>query len=92
MRIVIEVKRDANPQVVLNQLYQFTQLQETVGVIMLALDHGHAQGAALREMLTEYIRFQEQVVTPAHQFDLNKAEERAHILEGLKPRPTSSTS
>ncbi|MFT8889026.1 MAG: DNA gyrase subunit A [Ethanoligenens sp.] len=84
LRIVIELKRDANPQVVLNRLYTFSQLQETVPVIMLALVNGHPKVLPLRDILTNYIEFQEQVVTRRTQFDLRKAEERAHILEGLK--------
>ncbi|HCC00927.1 MAG TPA: DNA gyrase subunit A [Ruminococcaceae bacterium] len=84
LRIVIELKRDANPQVVLNRLYTFSQLQETVPVIMLALVNGQPKVLPLRDILTEYIHFQEQVVTRRTQFDLRKAEERAHILEGLK--------
>ncbi len=84
LRIVIELKRDANPQVVLNRLYTYSQLQETVPVIMLALVNGQPRILPLRDILTEYIRFQEQVVTRRTQFDLRKAEERAHILEGLK--------
>lgn len=84
LRIVIELKRDANPQVVLNRLFAYSQLQETVPVIMLALVNGHPRVLPLRDILTEYIHFQEQVVTRRTQFDLRKAEERAHILEGLK--------
>jgi DNA gyrase subunit A len=84
LRIVIELKRDANPQVVLNQLYTYSQLQESVPVIMLALVNGHPRYLPLRDMLTEYIKFQEQIVTRRVKFDLRKAEERAHILEGLK--------
>lgn len=84
LRIVIELKRDANPQVVLNRLYTYSQLQETVPVIMIALVNGHPKVLPLRDILTEYIRFQEQVVTRRTQYDLRKAEERAHILEGLK--------
>lgn len=84
LRIVIELKRDANPQVVLNRLFTFSQLQETVPVIMLALVNGQTKVLSLRDILTEYIHFQEQVVTRRTQYDLRKAEERAHILEGLK--------
>ncbi|ADU25598.1 DNA gyrase subunit A [Ethanoligenens harbinense] len=84
LRIVVELKRDANPQVVLNRLYTYSQLQETVPVIMLALVNGHPRVLPLRDILTEYIHFQEQVVTRRTQYDLRKAEERAHILEGLK--------
>jgi len=84
MRIVIELKRDANPQVVLNQLYTYSQLQETVPVIMLALVNGQPKYLPIRDILTEYIKFQEEIVTRRIRFDLRKAEERAHILEGLK--------
>ena len=86
MRIVIELRRDANPQVVLNQLYQFTQMQETFSVINLALVHNQSQPKVLtlREMLDEYIQFQYQVVERRTRYDLRKAQERAHILEGLK--------
>lgn len=84
MRIVIELKREANPQVVLNQLYRYTQLQDTVGVIMLALDGGVPKVMTLKDMLQKYIDFQDSVVRRRTQYDLKKAEERAHILEGLK--------
>ena len=86
MRIVIELRRDANPQVVLNQLYQFTQMQETFSVINLALVNNQSQPKvlSLREMLDEYIRFQYQVVERRTRYELRKAQERAHILEGLK--------
>ena len=84
MRIVIELKREANPQVVLNQLYRYTQLQDTVGVIMLALDGGVPKVMTLKEMLQKYLDFQSQVVRLRTNFDLKKAEERAHILEGLR--------
>ncbi len=84
MRIVVELKRDANAQVVLNQLYNYTQLQDTVGVIMLALHDGQPKVMTLREILTHYIDFQEEVITRRTQFDLRKAREREHILEGMK--------
>ena len=84
MRVVVELKKDANPQVVLNQLYSYTQLQSTVGVIMLALDGGVPKVMNLKTMLEKYIQFQDEVIRRRTQFDLNKAEERAHILEGLK--------
>ena len=84
MRIVIELKREANPQVVLNQLYRYTQLQDTVGVIMLALDGGVPKVMTLKDMLQKYVNFQDSVVRRRTQHDLKKAEERAHILEGLK--------
>ncbi len=83
MRIVIELKKDANPQVILNQLYRFTQLQDTVGVIMLALDNGVPKVLSLKEMLEKYIIFQNEVIRRRTEFDLNKAKERAHILDGL---------
>ena len=84
MRIVVELKREANPQVVLNQLYRYTQLQDTVGVIMLALDKGIPKVMSLKEMLQKYIEFQDEVVRRRAMFDLKKAEERAHILDGLR--------
>ena len=84
MRIVIELKKDANAQVVLNQLYSYTQLQDTVGVIMLCLVDGIPRVLTLKEMLEEYLKFQFQVVTRRTQFDLKKARDREHILEGLK--------
>ena len=83
MRAVIELKRDVNPQVVLNYLYKHTQLQETFGVNMLALVDGEPKVLNLREMLYHYIRHQKDVVTRRTQYELNKAEARAHILEGL---------
>lgn len=83
MKIVIELKRDANAQLVLNQLYTYTQLQDTVGVIILALVNGEPKTLTLRQMLEEYIKFQEQIITRRTIFDLKKAKERAHILEGL---------
>ncbi|MEM1486070.1 DNA gyrase subunit A [Oscillospiraceae bacterium PP1C4] len=84
MRIVIELKRDANAQVVLNQLYSFSQMQDTVGVIMLALVNGVPKVMPLKEMLTHYIDFQGEIITRRTQYDLRKAKEREHILEGLK--------
>ena len=83
MHIVIELKRDANPQVILNQLYSFTQLQDTVGVIQLALVNGEPKVLTLKQMLEEYIKFQITIITRRTEFDLRKAKERAHILEGL---------
>lgn len=83
MKIVIELKRDANAQVVLNQLYSYTQLQETVGVIMLALVNQEPKTLTLKEMLQEYIKFQEEVITRRTIFDLKKAKARVHLLEGL---------
>lgn len=84
MRVVIELKRDANPNVVLNLLYKHTKLQDTFGIIMLALVDGQPKVLNLKEILSEYIKFQEQVIRRRTQFDLDKAEARAHILEGLK--------
>ena len=84
IKLVIELKRDANAQVVLNQLYSYSQMQDTVGVILLALVNNVPRILTLKEMLQEYIRFQEQVITRRTIFDLKKAQERAHILEGLK--------
>ncbi len=84
MRIVIELKREANPQVVLNQLYRYTQLQDTVGVIMLALDEGVPKILTLKDMLKKYLEFQDSVVRRRTEFDLKKAQERAHILDGLR--------
>ena len=85
MRVVIELKRDANAQLVLNQLYSYSQLQETVGVILLALTKdGIPKVMTLKEILQSYLEFQEQVVIRRTRFDLRKAREREHILEGLK--------
>lgn len=84
MRIVIELKRDVNANVVLNQLYKYTQLQETFSIIMLALVDNQPRVLNLREILDEYIKFQEQVIVRRTRFDLKKAEARAHILEGLR--------
>ena len=84
MHIVIDVKRDASPQIVLNHLFSFTQLQTTFGVIMLAIVEGRPKILNLKGILEEYIKFQTQVVTRRSQYDLKKAQERAHILEGLK--------
>ncbi len=84
MRIVIELKKDANPSVVLNLLYKHTKLQDTFGAIMLALVDNEPRVLNLKEILSNYIAFQKEVVTRRTVFDLNKAEARAHILEGLK--------
>lgn len=84
MHFVIELKRDANPQVVLNNLYKYTQLQDTVGVIMLALVDGQPKVLTLKQCLEYYIEFQAQVIRRRTEFELKKAKERAHILEGLK--------
>ena len=83
MHMVIDLKRDANPQVVLNHLYTYTQMQTTFGVIMLALVNGEPKILTLKELLQNYIDFQCEIVTRRTQFDLRKAQERAHILEGL---------
>lgn len=83
MRIVIELKKDVNANVVLNNLYKHTQLQDTFGVIMIALVNGEPKVLNLREMLYHYIAHQKDVVTRRTQFDLDKARERLHILEGL---------
>ncbi len=83
MRIVIELRRDANPTVLLNQLFKHTQLQDTFGVIMLALVNNEPKILNLLQMLDYYLKHQEEVVTRRTQYDLNKAEERAHILKGL---------
>nr|MDD6336368.1 DNA gyrase subunit A [bacterium] len=83
MRIVVELKRDANPQVVLNTLYKHTQMQETFGVIMLALVDGEPHILNLKEMLMHYLNHQRDVVTRRTRFDLEKAEAEAHIQQGL---------
>ena len=83
MRICIELRRDVNPNVMLNQLYKHTQLQDTFGVIMLALVNQEPKVLNLLEILGYYLKHQEEVVTRRTQYDLNKAEERAHILQGL---------
>ena len=84
MYIVIDVKRDASPQIVLNHLFTYTQLQTTFGVIMLAIVGGEPRLLNLRQILEEYIQFQLDVITRRTQYDLKKAQDRAHILEGLK--------
>ena len=83
MRICIELRRDVNPNVILNQLYKHTQLQDTFGVIMLALVGNQPKVMNLLEMLNYYLKHQEDVVARRTKYDLNKAQERAHILEGL---------
>lgn len=83
IKIVVELKKDAIPQVILNQLYSYTQLQDTVGVIMLAMCKGEPKVLTLKEMLENYIEFQKDVVTRRTKYDLRKAQERAHILEAL---------
>ena len=84
MHIEIDVKRDASPQVVLNQLYSYTALQSTFGAILLAIVNGEPKTLTLKEILQHYIDFQVEVITRRTQFDLKKAQERMHILEGLK--------
>ncbi|SHH78104.1 DNA gyrase subunit A [Caloranaerobacter azorensis DSM 13643] len=84
MRIVIELKRDANPNVVLNNLYKHTQLQDTFSIIMLALVDDQPKVLNLREVIKHYLNHQKEVITRRTQYDLNKAEDRAHILEGLR--------
>ena len=83
MRVVIELRRDVNANVILNQLYKHTQLQDTFGVIMLALVNNQPKVMNILQMLKYYLMHQEEVVTRRTQYELNKAEERAHILEGL---------
>ena len=83
MRIVIELRRDVNAKVILNKLYKHTQLQDTFGVNMLALVNNQPKIMSIKEVLTHYIKHQEEVVTRRTKFDLNKAQERAHIVEGL---------
>ena len=84
MRIVIELKKDANAQVVLNQLYKHTQMQTTFAIILLALVDNKPKTLSLREILDHYIAFQKQVILRRTEFDLKKAQARAHILEGLR--------
>jgi len=83
MRICIELRRDVNPNIILNQLYKHTQLQDTFGVIMLALVNNQPKVMNLLDMLKYYLQHQEEVVTRRTKYELNKAEERAHILQGL---------
>ncbi len=84
MRIVIELKRDANANVIMNKLYKHTQMEDTFGIIMLAIVNGEPKVLNLHEVLTHYLNHQKEIITRRTQFDLNKAEDRAHILEGLK--------
>ncbi|NLU06766.1 DNA gyrase subunit A [uncultured Clostridium sp.] len=84
MRVVIELKKDANPNVILNQLYKHTRMQDTFGIIMLTLVNNEPKILNLKQILVYYLQFQEEVVTRRTQFNLNKAQARAHILEGLK--------
>ena len=83
MLISIDLKRDANPQVVLNQLFNYTQMQDTFGTIMIALVNGEPKQLSLKEILQHYINFQQEVITRRTRYDLKKAQDRAHILEGL---------
>lgn len=83
MRIVVELKKDAIPNIVLNRLFSYTQLQDTVGVIMLALVDNQPKILNLKDMLVNYLNFQKEVIKRRTQFDLNKAEERSHILQGF---------
>ena len=83
IRVVIELRKDANANVILNQLYKHTQLQDTFGVIMLALVNNEPKVMSLLDMMVHYLRYQEEVVTRRTKYDLNKAEERDHILQGL---------
>ncbi|MBR2969570.1 MAG: DNA gyrase subunit A [Clostridia bacterium] len=83
MRVVIELRRDANPQIILNQLYKQTQLQLSAGITLLALANGEPKILNLQEIIFHYLQFQREVITRRTKYDLNKAEERAHILEGL---------
>ncbi|MBQ0036001.1 MAG: DNA gyrase subunit A [Firmicutes bacterium] len=83
MRVVIELRRDVNPNIVLNKLYKHTQLQDTFGIIMLALVNNEPKVMSLLDMLKYYLKHQEEVVTRRTKFELNKAEERDHILQGL---------
>lgn len=84
MHIQIDLKRDASPQIVLNQLFSFSQLQTTFGIIMLAIVDGEPKVLTLKEMLNHYINFQQEVITRRTTFELKKAQDRAHILEGLR--------
>src|SRR5690606_35999485 len=84
LRVTIEVRRDTNPHIVLNHLYKHTQLQDTFGVIMLALVDGQPKVLNLKEVLEHYLQHQREVVTRRTRFELRKAEERAHILEGYR--------
>lgn len=84
MRIVIELKRDANPNVILNQLYKHTKMQDTFGIIMLALVNGEPMVLNLKQVLEHYITFQKEIIRRRTKYDLDKARARAHILEGLR--------
>lgn len=84
MKIVVELKKDVNPQVVLNKLYSYTQLQTTFGVIMLALVDGVPRTLSLKDIFSNYVKYQESVIERRTRYELKKAQDRAHILEGLK--------
>ncbi|MBF7081366.1 DNA gyrase subunit A [Desulfallas sp. Bu1-1] len=84
MRIVIELRRDANPRVILNQLYKYTQMQDSFGVIMLALVNGEPKILNLRDIIYYYLEHQKEIIVRRTKYDLRKAEERAHIVEGLR--------
>jgi len=84
IRVVVELRRDVNPHVILNQLYKNTQLQQSFGIIMLALVNNQPKVLTLREMLLHYLNHQREIITRRTQYDLRKAEERLHILEGFK--------
>src|SRR5690606_31605066 len=83
MRIVIELRRDVNPNVVLNNLYKYTSMQANFGIIMLALVNGEPKVMSLKEMLHHYLEHQQQIIRRRTEYDLRRAEARAHILEGL---------
>ncbi|MCL5878570.1 MAG: DNA gyrase subunit A, partial [Deltaproteobacteria bacterium] len=84
MRVVIELKKDEYPEIILNKLYKHTQLEESFGIILLALDHGRPVIMSLKDILAKFIEYRKEVVTRRSIFELRKAEERLHILEGLK--------
>jgi DNA gyrase subunit A len=84
IRVVIELKRDAIPKIVINNLYQYTQLEDTFGVIMLAIDHGRPREMNIKQMIECYIAHRKEVITRRTKFEVQKAEERAHILEGFR--------
>ena len=84
IKITITLKKDANPQVVLNSLYKHTQFQTTYGIILLMLDNGTPKTLGLKDILTKYVDFQKEIIVRRTKFDLNKAQKRVHILEGLK--------
>ena len=84
MRIVVELKRDGNPHIILNRLFKHTQLRDTYSIIMIALVDGEPKLLNIKDMLVEYLKHQKEVITRRTIFDLNKAEARAHILEGLR--------